>query len=85
MLNNEHSASLLNQLSHNASMQHEAAYGTLIEKAEYNLVAMLKPQIFKDGDKWCVLYGENIQDGICGFGDTPYQAVLDFNKAWNKK
>lgn len=33
---------------------------------------------FKDGNQWCFLYGENIQEGIVGFGDTIYEAAYDF-------
>ena len=51
----------------------------------YLLVSMLKPRIYMDGDKWCVLYGDNIQDGVCGFGKSPHAAVLDFNDSWNKE
>jgi hypothetical protein len=51
----------------------------------YMLVAMLKPVIEQDGDQWCVLYGENLQVGIAGFGDTPHKAVLAFNAEWHKK
>jgi len=36
----------------------------------------IKP--YKDGNQWCFLYGENIQEGICGFGDTIYQAAKEF-------
>ena len=36
----------------------------------------IKP--FKDGNQWSFLYGDNIQDGICGFGDTIDEAALDF-------
>ncbi len=36
----------------------------------------IKP--YKDGNKWCFLYGENIQEGICGFGDTIYEAAKVF-------
>jgi hypothetical protein len=35
-----------------------------------------------DGDQWSVLYGDNLQDGVCGFGDTPDDAMLDFDKNW---
>lgn len=35
----------------------------------------IKP--YKDGNKWCYLYGDNIQEGICGFGDTIYQAAKE--------
>lgn len=52
------------------------------ERAEYNLFSMLKPSIQRDGNQWCVLYGEDLQVGIAGFGDTPYEAILDWNKQW---
>lgn len=57
--------------------------GQAIQSAEFNLIALLKPRISIDGDQWCVLWGENLQDGVAGFGDTAYLAVLDFNKAWH--
>jgi len=56
-----------------------------VEAAEYNLVAILKPRISIDGNQWCVLFGENLQDGVCGFGDTAYDAVIAFKKAWHTK
>lgn len=43
---------------------------------------LLKPKIFIDGDKWCALYGENLQDGVAGFGDTPDEASRAFDEAW---
>jgi len=58
---------------------------TAIETAEFNLVSLLKPRIFIDGNQWCVLYGENLQDGVAGFGSSPIKAVYDFNKAWHKE
>jgi len=60
-------------------------HSTAIEQAEYNLVAMLKPLIIQDGNQWCVLLGENLQVGIAGFGDSPYLAILDFNRQFTKK
>ncbi len=38
--------------------------------------AGLKP--YKDGNKWCILAGDNIQEGICGFGDTIDEALYQF-------
>jgi len=32
----------------------------------------------KDGDEWCVLLGEDQIVGVCGFGDTPYSAMVKF-------
>lgn len=46
---------------------------------------MLKPKIFIEGNKWCALYGENLQDGVAGFGDSPELASWDFDKAWCAK
>lgn len=42
-----------------------------------------KPVLFLDGEKWCALYGENLQDGVCGFGDSPAEAMKNFDKNWN--
>lgn len=63
----------------------EIKLGAAVESAEYNLVALLGLRPFQDGNAWCVLWGVNLQDGVAGFGDTPYLAVLDFNKAMHKK
>lgn len=50
-------------------------------KQDMVIAESLKPRITKDGNQWCCLYGDNLQDGIAGFGDTPISAILDFNKA----
>jgi hypothetical protein len=57
---------------------------TAVEREEFNLVALLKPRIFMDGNQYCVLFGESLMEGIAGFGDTPVLAVFDFNKAWHR-
>ncbi|MGA2159878.1 MAG: hypothetical protein ABSG90_11755 [Dehalococcoidia bacterium] len=46
---------------------------------------LLKPRIFIDGDMWCALYGENLQDGVAGFGKSPELAYWDFDKKWCEK
>lgn len=35
----------------------------------------------KDGNQWCIVWGNNIQEGVCGFGETPEAAIWDFEKA----
>lgn len=45
----------------------------------------LKPSIQKDGNQWCVLYGKNLHDGVSGFGDSPDEAMADFDKNWKEK
>ena len=42
-------------------------------------------RIFIDGNQWCALYGENLQDGTAGFGDSPDAAMRDFDKNWYTK
>lgn len=44
---------------------------------------LLKPSLSIDGNQWCALYGDNLQDGVVGFGDTPAKAMLDFDKQYN--
>lgn len=41
-----------------------------------------KPKLFLDGNMWCALYGDNLQDGVVGFGKSPAIAFLDFDKNW---
>lgn len=43
---------------------------------------LFRPTISMDGNKWCVLYGENLHDGVAGFGDTPEKAMMAFDLAW---
>ncbi len=47
--------------------------------------AIYKPSLSIDGNKWCALYGDNLQDGVAGFGDSPADAMTDFNKNWTAK
>lgn len=45
----------------------------------------LRPRLFIDGNQWCALYGENIQDGVAGFGDSPDEAARAFDAAMTEK
>ena len=47
--------------------------------------AIYRPRLSIDGNKWCALYGDNLQDGVAGFGDSPADAMWDFDRQWNKK
>jgi hypothetical protein len=44
--------------------------------------AIFKPSLSIDGDMWCALCGENLQDGVAGFGKSPGLAMVDFDKNW---
>lgn len=53
--------------------------------AEYKRPSVLwRPKIFIDGNQWCALYGNNLQDGVAGFGDSPAKAMWDFDRTWQK-
>lgn len=45
---------------------------------------LFTPRLSIDGNQWCALYGENLQDGVAGFGDSPDETMKDFDKEWNK-
>jgi hypothetical protein len=46
---------------------------------------LYRPSLSVDGNQWCALYGENLQSGVAGFGDSPYLAMVNFNKNWYAK
>lgn len=58
---------------------------TMLERMDWNLFSTVKPTLVREGDKWMCLLGDNIQVGICGFGDSPYKAVLKWNEEMYKK
>jgi hypothetical protein len=74
-----------NQRQHHEVIFHQERMNLIIETEEYNLFSILKPTLFKDGNSWCCLYGDDIITGIVGFGDTPYKSILNFNKAWHNE
>jgi hypothetical protein len=43
---------------------------------------LYRPTVTPDGNKWCCLYGDNLQEGVAGFGDTPAEACRAFDIAW---
>lgn len=61
---------------------HAAFSAELTQMEKRRPFMLLKPRIYPDGNQWCALYGENIQEGVCGFGDTPAKAATDFDIAW---
>lgn len=59
---------------------YDVMVSTAITEQQFKLFSMLKPKIYKDGNQWCVLLGDNLQDGVCGFGESPFKAITDFDK-----
>lgn len=46
---------------------------------------LFRPALSIDGNQWCALYGEDLQSGVAGFGDSAAQAMADFDRAWFAK
>ncbi len=58
---------------------------SMLESIEYENArpcVLLRPKISIDGNQWCALYGDNLQDGVAGFGDSPAKAMQDFDRNW---
>lgn len=66
-----------------ANYEQEAAEIVLRNEKEKNRpFILLRPKIYPDGNMWCVLYGDNLQEGVAGFGKTPQLASIDFDGNW---
>jgi len=64
----------------------QAAYEWQLAATEQQRPSVVfKPAIMQDGGKWIALLGENLQVGVVGCGDSPAEAMYDFDKAWNAK
>jgi len=46
---------------------------------------LLRPRLYPDGDQWCMLYGNDLQEGVAGFGGTPALAAAAFDDAWQNQ
>lgn len=77
-------AEKLSREQHQLDYKYQAEMNALVELQEMNLFSLLKSKVGIDGNQHYVLYGEDLQSGIAGFGDTLYLAILDFNKAFHK-
>ena len=80
-MNDEYLSMAMSAVSHAATM---VQHGILQTFSEYGAPsAIYRQKVFLDGDKWCVLYGDNLQDGVAGFGDSPAAAIWNFNEILN--
>lgn len=66
-------------------IRHQEEMNKLDDERQLILISMLKPKLTIDGNQYCWLLGENLQEGIAGFGDSPYEAMVDFNKSFYRK
>lgn len=59
-----------------------------IQRVSYEYMrpsVIFRPSIYQDGQQFCCLLGENLQEGIAAFGNTPDEATRNFDAAWHKE
>lgn len=55
------------------------SYGEILEThAMWECISAVGAKLSKDGNMYCFLWGDNIQEGVCGFGETIFKAAWDF-------
>lgn len=52
----------------------------LNDKKVPDSVKTFQPVLFKDGDSFCCVLGPDPQEGVFGCGDTPIEALKDWDK-----
>lgn len=79
-MTNEDSNMAANAICHAAEMSKHSWQEAASEYQRPSVV--FKPKLFRDGDMWCALLGENLQEGVAGFGENPAKAMWAFDTAW---
>ena len=64
-------------ISHHISMMADRIAQTFVEYERPCVV--FKPKLSKDGNMWCVLLGDNLREGVSGFGETVNKAMHNFD------
>lgn len=83
-LSEEKQYQYLSTLTYYADIADKRAQENEYEMLVLRLMKELAIVPFKDGDQWCALYGEDLQAGIAGFGNTPFLAMADLKNQLNK-
>ena len=81
-MNDEYQSMAANAICHAATMVQASWQEASAEYCRPSVV--FKPKLSKDGDQWCALFGDNLQEGVCGFGKTPAEAMYQFDIAWRQ-
>ena len=80
-MNADDSNMAANAICHAVSMIKASWSEVAYEQARPSV--LFKPKIYRDGNQWCALLGDDLQSGVCGFGDSPAKAMWDFDSNWN--
>lgn len=79
-MNNQTEEIESSQRQHHEVLLHNQKTCNENELHAYNKFKSLECSLQKDGNQWCVLFGKDLQSGIAGFGDTPNDAII----AWDR-
>lgn len=80
MMSDEYQSMAANAICHAADMAKNCWQEAAWEQMRPSVV--FKPTLTKDGDMWCALFGENLAEGVAGFGPRPFDAMAAFDIAW---
>lgn len=80
MLNDDWQRMAASSICHAADMAKTSWQEAAWEQQRPSVV--FKPALTKDGNMWCALFGVDLQEGVAGFGETPYLAMAAFDTAW---
>lgn len=83
VLNLEYQQLVANAICHAADMAREDIRAATAAHTYPSV--LFRPKLSLDGNQWCAMYGDNLQEGVCGFGESPQKAMDDFNKNWVTK
>lgn len=82
LLDHEWQQLAVNSVDHAARMSAEAIRQATSYYTDPSV--LYRPKLSIDGDQWCALYGDNLHDGVAGFGNSPQLAMRAFDIAWTK-
>ncbi len=80
-MNSNDSNTAANAICHSVLMVQESWQAAAYDQSRPSV--LFKPKLYRDGDQWCALLGDDLQSGVCGFGESPAKAMWDFDKSWN--
>lgn len=71
---------VVGSITHAVFLCHEHMHRVLSEYERPCVV--FKPRLTLDGNAWIACFGEDLQVGVVGTGNTPDAAMRDFDRAW---
>lgn len=83
VLSQEYQHMAANSISHAAFACQEMFREMISEHSRPCVI--FKPKLSLDGNRWIACFGENLQEGVVGIGESPSLAMYAFDQAWYAK